>query len=628
MAALGFYNFVIYFTLLCIFLASVCGQNSQFAHSTPETFGELRGLPEFDCTEEPGHSFLLTVQDHAAHGFPIDDTVKNLALWFYSVFQETYGKDWAAIGHAVINGEIKSEDDGRPSLHQACYFGAINALALIAQQLWKADNAHARSALRQAVNMLHYDRYDFIVSTPWPWTSFCLYKNLKVSENEAFLLPERPESRMEPRVLHTFAPSFTPPPPVPDDLNPLGSLRGEKVRIFAIDSHSSTTVELFYVLSHAVSDGLDIEYHTLDPRCGFVTDEHRKSWCDISARGDSRVKALFEVFSAKSDKEMEEFVSRIDETAAALHTIFHDRPRAPEVFVCTMLPIFCLLFETMHSPILGHLPGIITLQVPDDMKKVVLDRFIALQARDNVFLGFTHPFLAEQHAWQTGGHRLAVISVSGVDRDLPGTYPGLNSREVVVGHRPSWEFLNVIKRFEQQNLDIMTFRFRSAHVDLKYPSLNDLVKYKAFVYWSYGINSMLMNEVYASAVPMWVPADIWRWASHWGDFYPNFVTFEGVPDVAHGHPYPPVLHDHKMLDIDVALYWSSFNEAARLPHVGRFASIPDLILQLNTIGADELASMSERMAEWTKLRFHQQQYAWKNALGHALLRSRSMPSLR
>jgi len=291
--------------------------------------------------------------------------------------------------------------------------------------------------------------------------------------------------------------------------------------------------------------------------------------------------------------------------------------------VCTFPARWCLLFEPFDLPVLGYLPLPVTWEVPEYQRPDVLKRFSALHSRPNVFMAFTYPFLALQHAWLTSGDQVPTASITGVTRDLPapGSYcprhPAVK-RKVLVAHRPSLEYQEVLRRFQEQNYDIMSFRFVFTHTlrkdDGRIP-LHEFVRHKAAVYWTYGVDTMLMHEIYATAVPLWVPADIWRWASHWGELLSEYVGFDGTPEAPPvGHPYIPLLRSSIELDVDAALYWSAYNEASRLPHVGRFHSIPDLIHQLETVSPEMLVQMSAGMNEWTTARFHQQQIFWQRAV--------------
>jgi len=428
--------------------------------------------------------------------------------------------------------------------------------------------------LLQAVKMLRFDRFDFLTSSAWPWTSYWIYKNLKRSPSDDFLVPHSVEDKVvqPPRLFAAGFTHFSSCTSCTETgvnyLKPLAS--ASPLKVFSIDNHASVTLELFHVLNQV--SNVAIEYYTLDPRCEHTSDRHKRYWCDVSAKGDEDIKRFINVRTSDSDKAYEAFISVFDEFSNDFLSSFKDRLRDVDLFICTNLPIWCLLYEAMNVPVLGWLTLITTWLVPFKLRTSIVRRFVALAGRSNVILAFTYPLLAVQHLWQTSGHRLPVASVCGLNQYDTSQYIGHMSKEVVVGHRPSEYFWYMLKRFELANEDVISIRFMRMRMqfELRGLPIADLVYYRAFVYWQYGFSTMLMHEVYAQAIPMWIPKDLWRWASHWGELSPKYIDCDAVPETAFGHPYAPRLADHESLDVDAAIYWSSLNEAMRLPHVKYF----------------------------------------------------------
>eukprot|EP00927_Polykrikos_kofoidii_P079210 TRINITY_DN75998_c0_g1_i1.p1 TRINITY_DN75998_c0_g1~~TRINITY_DN75998_c0_g1_i1.p1 ORF type:complete len:995 (-),score=96.91 TRINITY_DN75998_c0_g1_i1:116-2905(-) len=555
--------------------------------------------PELDCTGEVVRRFRAILQISAIDGFRENQDVLFEAEAFISAVRtHTYPGGLLELGMRVFGPGRATESE--IDLSAACIFGLINALAIKAQH--STSRQESLHWLHRAIFALNYDRFDFIGSTTWPWTSFELLQNYAHEFQIGFVTPAtlgwRGDSPPDGGVFFSSLPGS----PTQNSLE-----RGHQLLMFVLDTHASVSAELMWIFGASPIQA-SFEYHSFDPRCY----KYRPHLCDPEV--DPLIKELLPI-DVTNENAIIDVHQDFETTAKRFYSTLRVRLALIDVFVCSMPALWCLLFQLFQKPILGLIPQTLTLWVPKRDRRSFLQLFVEIQARPDVVFAVTHQFLAEQVVWQTNGFRLPVARYVGANTGATYELEHSEQSGVLVGKRPSIHFQELIRRFAELNADALSFHFVfMADLPTMNQSMRDYCAYRAVVYLAYDVNTMMLHELYTCGIPMWVPADLWRHASRFGELYAEHLVFEGISTVAPGHPFPPFIPDRQFLDPHIAMYWSAFHEARRLPHLGRFESIPDLLTQLEGTTALELRSVSARMAEWTHTQVQQERRFWVDAL--------------
>ncbi|CAE8640043.1 unnamed protein product [Polarella glacialis] len=374
----------------------MCSEASELGAKGAADSGQpLRGITEFDCHEGPGAEFLQLVQRSAEDGYYYDAALANAAVAFTKMWQNRWGTDYKEHAHHLLFKDPPADEQDL-----MCYFGLVNALAIQAHHMWmQYEFAESKVFLHTAASMLHFDRYDFIASSVWPWTSYEILKNLKLPEDGTtfFITPPPAGQRAGIQPPASDAPFFTEMPEPPASWKPT-----RRLQLFALDTHSSVSANLKHVLSSILSEhGFHFEYQSLDPRCKNTGDPLRRELCrsgDLDLRA-----AIHELLPVDPDDEnaVTSFHEDFDTVSSRFYETLRDHVRHIDLFMCSVPALWCLLYEQFEKPVLGLFPLITTMWVPTGMRRQILARFVALDARSDVLLAFTPQSIHGTHFWQS-----------------------------------------------------------------------------------------------------------------------------------------------------------------------------------------------------------------------------------
>ena len=521
----------------------------------------------------------------------------------------------------LYNNSITSGPYERDSQHDFCIFGWVNAQFVMAkfQAEHEGNFPYADQLLRVAAQSLNYDRFDFVTSSKWPYSSWHVLRNLYREPNTRFILDEEP---------------YLPPVESPFTSIPLntGTSRGtagdlQHVEAWLTDTHSSASTEIVDFWTRLLTDRFTFHIHreSLDPRC-IARPAHFQMCSDTN----SPLRELLGSLNQGKENELTEQHRFIEQYAEQFYTIFEQELANVDIFVCSMPAIWCRLFHkfTNGGPnhdahVLAWIPQTIMLWLPDDMRVQWAHQFVDLALDPKHMIIVPTQFLSEQILWQVG-IRVPVVRYFGLY--MNATYVPVYSDTVLVTHRPSIEVDSVLKTFLKlpgaqylsKKVEFVT-GLRQRHQEERkakglstdsLPPLSMFARYRCLVFWPYDVNTMMLHELYSSHTPMMMPRDYWRWASRFGELYTKHVLFED-PTESGNHTYAPIIADRQLMDPYPALYWSQYHEANRLPHVLKFDSISDLFHLIQTTELDQLAEISNQMRQWTDFELNKATRAWE-----------------
>lgn len=528
------------------------------------------------------------------------------------------------------NNSLTSGPFERSSEHDFCIFGWVNAQFVMAkfQAEHEGNFQYSEQLLRVAAQSLNYDRFDFVTSSRWPYTSWHVLRNLYREPKTPFILDEEPylppiESPFTSIPLNTGCSSAA-----------MGGL--QHVEAWLTDTHSSASTEIVDFFTRLLADRFTFHIHreSMDPRC-IARPDHFQMCSDSPGLRD-----LLGGLNQGKENELTQQHRAIDQYAEQFYTIFEHELANVDIFICSMPAIWCRLFHKFADEnnvhILAWIPQTIMLWLPDDMRVDWAHQFVDLALDPRHMVVVPTQFLSEQILWQVG-IRVPVVRYFGLY--MNATYAPVYSDTVLVTHRPSIEVDNVLKtflklpgaRYLSKKVEFVT-GLRERHTQARIakglstdslPPLGMFARYRCLVFWPYDVNTMMLHELYSSHTPMMMPRDYWRWASRFGELYTKHVLFDD-PTESGNHTYPPVIVNRQLMDPYPALYWSQYHEANRLPHVMKFDTISELFYLIQTTELDELADISNQMRHWTDSELNKATRAWE-AIVDGLMVGNTMP---
>ncbi|CAE6912162.1 unnamed protein product, partial [Symbiodinium sp. CCMP2456] len=226
---------------------------------------------------------------------------------------------------------------------------------------------------------------------------------------------------------------------------------------------------------------------------------------------------------------------------------------------------------------------------------------------------YEEPQLAEAAYWQTGFHNPSVRPLS--------LYVGATHRaelaleEVLVINRGR------LVRDVQFTMALMAMRHPSyphRFVDQKkHMPYADMALYRAAVMMPWDLNLVMFHDLYAMNLPLFLPdlPGLHRVATTYFSRFKMNSAHDEQPfgeQMISGRNSPHRYSPFELEYLEARDYWLQFTEYLRAPAVGRFAGLPDLLLQVANLDGP---AVSAAMQAQNQLSFQESQAFWSRTLG-------------
>lgn len=253
--------------------------------------------------------------------------------------------------------------------------------------------------------------------------------------------------------------------------------------------------------------------------------------------------------------------------------------------------------------------------VPEQYKMFMLMHIQALHRSSNTQFIAYNRFLQRQHEIQIGRTPVCIRPHSLYALGGGFYNPDLAEPKIFISRIAGWArtsaqgFVNLLEQFAESQQMSARFVFlglnrsptryiRGLTQPFNYP---ELTRYRAAVYYPWDIGMLLFSEFYAMCVPLLIPdwkyqaAIIWKMlrSTDFGWWQTRDINEGKAPYLGSTEtPWPWWSANSTIADIK---RWYDLSDFERWPHVTHFKSLPDLIVQLETMPFDDI---SERMKAW------------------------------
>ena len=538
----------------------------------------------FDCATDPGWSFLQKSLQAATAGGSL-----KLDLQLVEDAQSLVHQLEATPGALMQGAQIFYEDlCSEKSKDSFCLYGAVNALFVAAAGLHSGISGvktepkpvQAQEYLMTANSLLGLQYcLDFQESSSWPIHANDVIFNMNQTGQHFELAGGSPEPPARGPIIGSSLYPLS-APHLAQQLST--SLQCSQVRVIAVGTHPTLTLEAVSMLRDfaftsneavKVLRTLGITY-----KCTVFPDMCAEG--SESGHPDA-LAALIGRFEAPPPYELytlEVISQRLAELASQLDF---------DLMVCTSPFIVCALLQWFtQKPLVAYLGLPLLWKRPTDHFDNATSRegFWALlsylQKRPDVVLATNNPILSEQIAFQSGA-LLPVVRPHA--RFTNAVYTPSKLHDVMLVSRTKFMWVTLgcaLRRFMD---DMYPMKFTVANSDSKF-SFSEMAAHRAVVLipWEHAL--MAFFEFYSMSIPLLMPDAPWSYRlifdaeGNLGCTLPLYVDVSpacesGCDNV---HPYPPFAFS----SFKSRRYWYQYSSFAQFPHIQRFSSIPDLLLQL------------------------------------------------
>lgn len=271
--------------------------------------------------------------------------------------------------------------------------------------------------------------------------------------------------------------------------------------------------------------------------------------------------------------------------------------RSADFFMCGEPVLFCRLLSHFGRPVIGYISTPISVYVNKDDRPQWYQQFYDMALDGRHIFATTTPIFAEWVAYATG---ISLPVVRPVCAYTEARYWPMRSREVLMLRTVSlfWDTECVLNYFAREyartrpDNDALTFRESTSLTGKERVGYNAFAEFLATVIYPYAVSQFWFYELYAMAVPLYMPSR---------DTLPLYVSqdYAVCPDFEGHRPghAPHRVHPHSPFDTDdwaAMTYWTNFTDYLTLPHISHFDSVPHLLQKLEANDHREISKAMQK----------------------------------
>lgn len=639
----------VFFIVACIWPRVVVSQ----VLSESERLGSLTS-PVLDClADEKWANYLGLVLDFIDSNAPLGDILSASEeiskQWIYDHIDGNENLFQAV--HLTLLNIMDEQMSGQPGVQvgSGCMYGTVTALYFFAYGNTLSDEVDtAILMLSQITRILRMNDLDFLEDSRWPVTSWHVLRNLDFLRNgKRFQL--FPENLAKPGgILPLGLPSVWPP------VAPcrFGRDDSASLAVWWTAMHLGPFQDVIAVLSKFWNHPVNIHHNSLaEYHCEFLP-----QFCstDDDLKQVLRRDSLYLRTTEKQWQGALDLHADFDNVTKHFQRIFAAKFRSMgiKLLMCAHPLFWCRLYEGLGIPFLGVYENVHTLFLEEADADVWTGQLRELFSPEkaSLLVAWT-PFHAFQAEWAT---RMKLPYARGLALSWPqGIWRGEFNSTVLVSPCPSWQptqllrhLFNLAKSVAKLSFDLLRWPediFCGSRCKPR-----DFASFRSVILWPYDIGNSKFAELYALAIPIFAPEQLWRWsmrasstfaqgnrnASLWQgkdvEFKMSNCSVESSSacvhfDFAHwmwqnpwqlgsDMPFAPYSPDRYNLRPKSAAFWSELSEYALRPQITFFRSFAELFGILQATDSGTLRAKSDAMSAWQRVEAQAVVNFWREAV--------------